>query len=399
MRDCYCMTTRIDPVCYNHVMKFFSSRKVGDLTLILDVRSSVVYAALVLLRDDAKPHVILTVRKGIKHRSDEKSAELIKSTTDSITHIISEVSKSIYKLRLNFPSLPTKIRSVHYVLSSPWILSESRHIKVSFDSPKVVTDTLIHEIIDREREKNSSGSRKIAGTLQVEQKIFNIELNGYPISEWVGKKVNAISISFVTSISGERMIEKLRDICAPIVKGQDVFFHSSLSLQYLGIEHMSPNKKNYTIVHIHGEITDVLVVKNHSCAYFGTYPIGSETILRTISKSGGVGLKTASSMKSLNISGIVDQSHNDWLCQLRKTLESGKQHLDDSSSILLSVDEDREHYSRVLKRTFPKVSVESISRDDTGLEVTYEPSCERAVMVDLDIIALEKFRPQLAFVI
>ncbi|MEI6305109.1 MAG: hypothetical protein WCP09_03805 [Candidatus Taylorbacteria bacterium] len=385
-------------------MKFFSSRKVDDLSLVLDVQSSAVLATLVLHRENAKPHVILTHRREVQHRYDQKSAEVIRSTINAITHVVSLISKDLYNLRMIYPGLPKKIRSVHYTLSSPWILSESKHIKISFDRPKLITDALIHKILNDEREKLSSESRAMSGALQVEQKIFNVELNGYPISSWVGKEVDALSVSYVSSISGAKMVGRFKDMCMTMVGNHNIFFHSSLFLQYLGIGHMFPHKRNYSIVHVHGEVTDIVVVKNHSCVFFGTYPMGSATILRSISKGSRVGPKTASSMRTLNTSGIldaglvedsyiIDQSHDEWLSQLRVAFERGKQRLDDSSTIILSTDVGRDDYSKALVRAFPNVTVELISREDTESEVTYEPLCDSAPMIDLCIIALEKFRP------
>ena len=328
---------------------------------------------------------------------------MIKSTVKTITGIISELSENLYKLREIAPDLPKRIHSVHYVLSSPWILSESKSVGVTFDHPTAVTDQLIHNMINEEREKMSVEVKALGESFQIEEKIFDVKLNGYSVSNWIGKKVNALSVSFVTSISGTKMVERFIDMCMPIVKSRNVFFHSSLLLQYVSIGHIFPQKKSYTIVHVHGEITDIVVVKQHDCVFFGTYPIGTETILRSISREGNVGLDTASSMKTLSASGmlddslgnesqIVDVNHDIWLHQFQKVLEIGKQVFDDSIPVLLSVDEGSDDFSKALMRVFPNAKIESLTKGDLDSEVVYEPSCTRTSMNDFYVIALEKFR-------
>ncbi|MEI7463456.1 MAG: hypothetical protein WCK03_03625 [Candidatus Taylorbacteria bacterium] len=373
--------------------------------MILDVQSSVVYASLVLTKEGENPFVIFYTKKDIRFREKQTSSQLITATVASIKSIMSSALEYLVTLRQSSTDIPKKISGIHYVLSSPWILSESKRIEVTFDSPTAITHDLIRNIIDDEREKLSVGAHAEGKSVEVEEKIFNIELNGYTVADWIGKKANSLSVSFITSISGTKMIERFRDISSSVMNRHNVFFHSSLFLQYLGIVHLFPEKKNYILTHVHGEITDIVIVTKNACVFFGTFPMGTNTILRSLSHKSHRGMKTTESMVKLRIndalssdadidSDLIDAEYDKWVEEFEKMAkyESGNTHI--MSPIILSTHDSYDLFKMSLERKFPNITIEPFSEDQSRTEVGYGQSLNRSVLADLYIIAIEKFRLQ-----
>ena len=388
-------------------MMLFFSRTKDELLLILDIQSSVARSALVLVKVGANPNILFTRDVVIPHQDSGDSSRLVSATIKAATQAVDEATKYLSSMKQSGAegiSLPRKVSAVHYVLSSPWILSEAKRLDVTFDKQKIITQDLVSKMVRDEREKMATEVRAKDKTTEVEEKIFGIELNGYHVSNWNGKTAENLSVSFVTSISGIRMVERFKEICAHMVNSRKIHFHSSLLLQHIGIGNIFPDKDTYAIVHVHGEITDIVEVEKRSCVFFGTYPIGTQTTLRSFSEASKMSLQTAESALNLHSSGAIDQgsSGNDgqikiaydlWMEQLDRSLKSGHLNHDGPISLIISASERQDDFTSLLTKRYPRMKVSTLSIDDVTSHVSYSRDAERSVMIGLYAIATNSLRP------
>jgi hypothetical protein len=349
-----------------------------------------------------KPRILFTHQITVPFRESVDSQRIITATIKTTTHAIDAALKFLHSDKSI--ELPKDISSVHYVLSSPWILSEAKRLEVTFDEKKTVTEDLVRKMIRDEREKMSAGVRAMGKTEEVEEKIFEVNINGYSVSHWQGKVADSLSISFVTSISGIKMVERFKEMCAHVARGRDIHFHSSLLLQHIGMSRIFPDLDTYIIVHVHGEVTDVVEIKNHGCVFFCTYPVGTQTILRSLASYSRIGIKTAMSLLLLHSSGLVDKKISEtsnrikityelWTEELDKSLKMGPLHVDQPISMIVSTSERQNDFVRLLNRKYPQAQVEILNIDDILLHVNYDLLPERSVMLSLYAIATSSLRP------
>ena len=390
----------------------FSNGKKDEVILILDVQSSLVRAALILEETGKKPYVLFIHNDAIPFQENSDSTLLIKATIEAVSRSIDEILRYLHTVgRANGPTLegsrqiPWKISAVHYVLSSPWILSEAKRIAVQFPQQKIITNGMVFEMVRNEREKLAADVDAKNKVTVVEEKIFNVELNGYPISNWHGKSAISLDVSFVTSISGIRTVDRFKDICRHVVRAHNIHFHSSLLLQHIGLSQIFPERESYAIVHVHSEITDVVLVDKRSCIFFGTYPFGTKSILRAVAGESGTDLRTADSSINLQSSGIIDKKldmnssivnkqYESWVDQLLKTVARAPIQFGPQLPIVVSAPERQNDFEQILKQKIPRSKVEALKIEEIITHATFDTTVDRLLMVGLYAIALGTLRPK-----
>ncbi len=300
-------------------MKLFSfggTRK--DLTLVFDIQSSVVRGALV---EDisTSPSIIHSCIIYVPHRPTVGGSYLIKRTLKAISDVMEDMNKFIFYLDKKI--YEKKIRDVHFVLSSPWISSQAHLIKVGREKVDTIDEGFIKDVLAEERKKMFSNDSSL---ITIEEKVFDIRLNGYSVAEWKDRRASSIEASYTSSYASNNIIEKFKESVSHFVHKSHIFFHSSLLLQYVGLKNIYKNEHaNYCIVYLHGELTDTVVVKNGSPIFFGSFPFGVQTLVRKIARNTKTDVGTAESMLSLFVGDHVDEKNFESNANIIKEVTSG----------------------------------------------------------------------------
>jgi len=289
----------------------FQCKSADKLYIMLEIQSTVIRGSLVLRDGDEFPHILFTEKIDMPVHRGITSTQLVKNVISNVTKVCENVLKhhSLSLSARSIPDLGRRIDEVHFILSAPWSVSQARIMTVEFDKPTILTRSRLEKILQEERRKLQSESRN--STTLIEEKIFDVRLNGYPIEKWEGKIARSAMISYSISISGSDAISRLNDVVAHIVGKKGVHFHSSLLLQYVALKNdIVLNNDNYILIHVHGEITDIVVVSEGHCTFFGTMPIGIYGIVRKFAKGRNMDFNTADSLISLYIGNKLDSVHS-----------------------------------------------------------------------------------------
>ncbi len=357
----------------------FSSKPHESIILILDVQSSLSKGILFLQREGVQPEILFSHSSPIPFREGEKSDFIVRTAMKAVSESVQASLRYLHGVKEIDPEVPQKISAVHYVLSSPWMLSQAKKVTTALVNDKLVHKDMVMKVVADERAKMVEGRKDVA---VVEEKIFDIRLNGYPVADWHGKQADELSISFVTSVAGTKMIEKLKQACEHVVRTKDIHFHSSLLLQHIGFAHVYPENGPYTLVRVHGELTDIAGIDGDSCTFLGTYPIGTKTVLRSLAKAAGTDEHAAESMINMRASGAssdasgtagsahaaaLSRMHDSWLAQLEDSLKTGALSPHQVANIVVSALEREKSFIRSLKERFTGSRVESMPVDDATL--------------------------------
>jgi|GEM_PF-6443599 len=202
----------------------------------------------------------------------------------------------------------SKISSVQYVLSSPWILSQAHTVSVKFRKNEKITENFVNNILDK---KDIKPSFHIKGDMQtIERKVLDVSLNGYPITDWKGKLASSVDITCIVSAVNTNLITDLQELCLNIVGTKSISFHSSLVLQYIASSSLSDPSFSVLIINIHGEITDVFGFSKQNGIFFGSFPIGYNTLVSRFSSATHQGKLASESVLSMHSSLNLDITHN-----------------------------------------------------------------------------------------
>ncbi len=377
----------------------FAPKTKDKVILMVSVQSSIIRATLVRTGKGKLPLIFFNCSKSIKQRDATDSNYLVKSAVNHIKDAMEEAAKEFHARRQSEDqSYPKTIAQVHYVLSSPWIASYARVIGKKYDRPTAITKKSIKELIGREREKYLS---KDADNEEIaEEKIFDIRLNGYSIPQWDGKIANTLEIAFAASIVPKNVVERFREVALHTLHTSSIYFHSSLLLHHIGVQHLLPNKDSYALVHIHGELTDVVIVEKHTCVFFGSFPVGINTVIRAIANSLGVSLEVADSYLTIYTSGKIESDSqkkvaallNDisegWVAEYEKLLADSGYNDRLPATAMISSRIHEAFFATSYKNKYQSASIEPIASELLSQAVAFAPKAEQLRILGLYAIAL-----------
>jgi cell division ATPase FtsA len=265
------------------MFSFFSHTKEGSQSIILDIQSGLVRGALISERGG-----ITTIKS------------VVTKSIPSKTHIINSVhlTKRILKLITEVVELLTKntnrVSSIHYILSSPWVTTQLKTIKVDYKKETEITSRMLAELIQSELKHQAGDTMQV-----IEQKIFEIKLNGYITTAFEAKKARALEFSLATSFSPTSFLTKLHSAIHGVVNIRKATHNSALLMQYTALRDMLPDKHEYIYIHVHDELTDIVIVKNNLCKHISSFPFGISTLLRKLATATNHSHESSDSLLSL----------------------------------------------------------------------------------------------------
>lgn len=240
--------------------------------LVIDIQSDVIEGTLVNFPGGEILYAT-TVRISRKNHMDGDylTKMMLKAIEDLCLHMVKETSALSRE----------PIHTIHYILSTPWVTSQSKTVKIEYEKDTEINEGTIHAIIEADR-------KQLIATYEddmifVEQKVFDVGLNGYSVDDYRGKKARTLKVSFAFTLSSDRIIQKIQSAVSKNLRVKKEFFHSAILLQYLSSRNMSGESDEYIVLHVHGELTDVVVVKKGFSSYLASFPFGASTLTRKTS--------------------------------------------------------------------------------------------------------------------
>ena len=370
-----------------------SPRSQSETILIIDVQSRFVRGSLVTLNFKKKPSVLFVADSDILFKSNMDSSDILKNAVDSIEMTI----KSILQFARTNPNVCTneKMISVHVVLSSPWALPQTKIKKIIYPKITSITKKSVLKIIEGDNAVSANADNCV-----IETKILDVRLNGYQVSDWDNKNASELELSYIKSISGIQTINLFSQACKNQLNGQSISFHSSLFLQHLGLEQGISRFNSYTLIHVHGELTDVAVVKDQICILFGSFPTGTDTIMRKISETSKTDEHATESLLTLYSQNNLDTSLNrytidaisgiadSWIKEFQKLALSISERQNLISPVIIESNKHIEYFSHIFKRTYQQANVISIGFDELTQYVGFGQGITRSYFAGLYSIAL-----------
>ena len=170
------------------------------------------------------------------------------------------------------------IRNVFYALSSPWCVSQTKIIKIKKDKPFEISIDSIEGVISGEEKKFLSGDSTESSKI-IEKKIIEAKLNGYKMTEIYGKKAKDIELAFFVTLAPEYVLKEVKDAGRKYFNFRSSNFHSFALSSFSAIREIYSDKENFMFIDVHGELTDLSVIKDSVLVENFSFPEG-KTFLR-----------------------------------------------------------------------------------------------------------------------
>ena len=283
-------------LCYNSLMPLFSKKSSGPVStdLIFDVESDSVCVAIVQYESGKVPRVVYHAENEVEHKAHTDGAYLTRNMLKKLELSAADVQKALTGLTEKKAIRHPRVDRVHVVLSSPWIISKLSCVERRFERETMLRQKDAIDLLEKERE--AAAKMFIVGdSAAIDAKLFEVKINGYPVSEYVGKRAKALEGTMVVSFSSKKLLSVIKSNINAYVRSGDEVFHSALILRYLALRSAMPHQADYIWLQVHGELTDVLVVRQGDCAVSGSLPFGYDTLVRNFARQTGESESTAMS--------------------------------------------------------------------------------------------------------
>lgn len=286
-----------------------SQKMKDDLALVFDIQSGLINAALTSINKDKTLKIINSKSILIPRKGHMDTNLYIRTMISTLSNIAHELAGSHH------------ISQAYVILSSPWIISQSKTIKVKFEKETSITSKLIDNIIEDGSEKNTFDTDSV----YIEKKIFEIKLNGYSVTKYIDRTAMNIDVSFASTISSNNLLNMIRDTLKKPFAIHRIEYHSSLLLNFISLRKLVTDMNDYIYIHVHAELTDIVIVKNGICAHISSFPLGISSLVKKISHELKIDESIVDSTLSVykdgnfnsdektKINNKLDEYTNDWL--------------------------------------------------------------------------------------
>lgn len=331
-----------------------TSSSTGSLWAIIEVQSGLVRGTL-FSSPNSKIH---TTVEHIPHRERFATGHVGRPIMKAFKRVTEKLLKAAIE-----KGGGKKISNVHPVLTSPWIISQIKKSNVVFDTPVTLTLQNIEGFVAAGASEARAEFRDMFDAAIVEQKLFEIALNGYPVQavdidrnakkghkDGSSKKSDRLGLTYAVSATSTKVKKDFEYAIEDAFHTKDVTIHSSGLLQYAGLRDTMPDQHTYLSIHCHRELTDLLLVKNGSCEFIGSIPFGSDMCIQKISSALNLSPDTAEATLSLYASDhleakemarvrpVLEALAKEWFDGCLAVIKKDQEHVRIPSLIILSAD-------------------------------------------------------------
>lgn len=308
--------------CYTGLMSFFSSlhRKAESSVVLIDVGSSSVAGAYVRIDAQQRATIHYTARIPLRTRNSENALADMERALAELTDVL---------LRDGAPEFARavgngKIDRVFVSVSSPWQETEVRVEQVSHKTPFRFTPHFMNDMIAAKTKSTRSGFSCINNL------IISIILNGYEVTHPFGRMAHEASVVVLTSSLSCDVIDKVTATLRKTFHTHEIEFTAFAPVAYLALRDLYPHQKDFLIMDVTGEATDLVLVQHGILVEVASMPHGLN-FLRRAAIEAGIATSTAEPLRAVEEAVLIDTQHNKrFTAQMRKTCEQWIQELTDT---------------------------------------------------------------------
>lgn len=333
-------------------MGIFSTKKDDSkLVAMFGIGSGSVGGALVRFTKDATlswtPHIVAQTRVPI---SFQPELDFDKFFTD-MKKALSNCAENLYDKKIGAPE------EVYCTLNSPWYVSETRTIHLEKSTPFLITKKIVDEMIDKELKLISDKySKKYEGSYTkpqlLEGKVLHSLLNGYGTDNPIGKRATSIDINLFISISPESCIQGIKESIESVFHNTKISYSSFISSLFITARDRYITAPSYLLIDINAEITDVAIVSNSVLSAMMSFPMGKNSVIRSIATSLNKDEEGARSLFRMYATGMLNDTekvkvdqvlqkiHEDWAKLFRDAILSLPRTISLPTTVFLVGDSD-----------------------------------------------------------
>jgi hypothetical protein len=341
------------------------SSRSSENILVIDISSGSVGASLVHKNKTMLPEVVHAARipfytDVLKHSTLEKG--MLSALDLSLDKTIQEGIASLHRDKKQ-----TKIGNVMIVFSSPWISTKLANITYLRKKKTVLSNKEIGNII-------KESSERLKDQLDTANKDRHEVFESIAHSSLKG---NEYELRSVQNAANSILIRSIEDILLRhISMEKGVVLQSFMFILFKVLSHSFRDIKNYTLIEMGEEMTDVLVIKKGIPGFAMSLPFGSRTLAKSICKEYGTELPLALSLIRLFSESLLDAkatrkldkvfsaAEQEWVKLWKKSVTGLEEYIDTNRIFLVAAEPFGSMSKVMIQRIFPQNIITVLGHDN-----------------------------------
>jgi len=279
------------------ILSFIKKDK-EELVILLDIGSGLVTSSLLVFYPKQIPKIIYLKKSFFSIKEDAGTDLLLQKMEKGLNTALEDTVKHGIKISKN-----KKIDKVLITFSSPWFFTLSKSIKVEKDEPFYITTKTIKDISDKEAQNFKAQTietlpKNINDSLIVlESSVVNTRLNGYSVTNVIGKKTKTIEADIWLSLIPESVEKKVLGLVQKHthISNDNILAHSFPLVSFSVIRDCFHVKESFVTMDITAETTHISFITGDIIKSTATLPIGRNYLIRQLAKNADVGQEIAES--------------------------------------------------------------------------------------------------------
>ena len=299
-------------MCYNFFMNLFSKKRKEneERILVIDIGSGSVGIAMVTMKidyalDKKTPRIYFSTRSEIASKNNKNFDLYVENMLKSLNSAL----KKVHNASIGMPN------RIQVVLSAPWYASQTRTIEYSRNSQFTFSKKLWYDLLLREVKLFEDDVARKFSTLNespkiIEKKNMEVRLNGYHTNDPIGKKTSQVEMPVYMSMAPEHLMNAIEKVISKYYRNT-VHWNTYLFASYVVARDLFFSEKTYLLINIGGEVTDIGYVKNEILVESFSFPIGKNSIIRSLIEHLAVSWDEASSLLHMYDQKMLSGRHKD----------------------------------------------------------------------------------------
>lgn len=295
----------------------FGAKRSAQNVALFDIGSGSVAGALTRVSENEPPALYFTARLPVERRGEESVTSAMERSLKALADLMVAEGAPVLRRETGHAGIEDVVASV----SAPW---QETHITVDTiqeSKPFTFTENLLNERI------KAAASLK-EGCVSTGHSVIATLLNGYEISQPFGKRAKRADLVIVSSSITAEAEAVVKNTIRRAFHAHDIDITAFGEVAYTAFRDLFPHEKDFIVVDVAGEGTDLLFVKQGLLLDVASAKCGVNALLA------GVRQAARGSVTPLNDDNVIDSDRNnrfagavstaeeEWLEHIRTSLKS-----------------------------------------------------------------------------
>jgi hypothetical protein len=290
-------------------MSLFAKKEKISIALI-DISSSSVGAGLAHLVTGEQPVLYYTNRLPIE-RSDNEDVE------DTMLRTLNAIADALIKK--GAPALRHETGSGHVdriiaSVSTPWQTTSIRSENITAAKPFTFTKALLTETTQK-------GAKIPSGYISSGESVVATLLNGYEMTRPFGKRATRAELIILSSLIEKAAAHRIEEMLRKTYHTHSLTLTAFAPIAYTVFRDIFPHEKDFLVLDVSGESTDIAFVKQNLLVNVASMPHGINELVR---KAHAAAQTETLSNERFGVQ--VDEAQKEWIATLSKTLQEFSTH-------------------------------------------------------------------------